>query len=273
MTRDQSPKLQRDSSRDRLDAARAEHWRDKFNTNKPFSQELFTPTQNISQTQSQSQPAAPFTQSLPAKLNPFKKPAEDRTAFLRAISRSPTPDRAQTPFSVRGRERGKRRERENSRSKEYNRTPSIEKPRDRDSGSQRHSQNSSQYYVTPVQWMNYSREREQHDNRGKHDDKRNYDSGAERIRSQNRYFNARYTPSCHHHHHMCDDHYYPRDRSSSQNCPSVNYTPFRQRQFSQEHNRYHTSRDFSNKQHMRQNSPYHNYGKNCSPSPYPPLQP
>jgi hypothetical protein len=121
--------------------------------------------------------------------------------------------------------------------------------------------------------MNYSREREQHDNRGKHDDKRNYDSGAERIRSQNRYFNARYTPSCHHHHHMCDDHYYPRDRSSSQNRPSVNYTPFRQRQFSQEHNRYHTSRDFSNKQHMLQNSPYHNYGKNCSPSPYPPLQP
>jgi hypothetical protein len=98
--------------------------------------------------------------------------------------------------------------------------------------------------------MNYNREREQRDNRGKHDDKRNYDSGAERIRSQDRYFKASYTPSCYDHHHLCDDCYYPRDRSSSRNCPSVNYTLFQQRQFSQEHNCYHTSRDFSNEQHM-----------------------
>ncbi len=82
MTRDQSRKQQRDSSRDRLEAAQTEHCRDKFNKNRPISQEIFSPTQNITQSQWQSQSAAPFTQASPTKANPFQKSAEDRSAFL-----------------------------------------------------------------------------------------------------------------------------------------------------------------------------------------------
>jgi hypothetical protein len=44
LTRDQSPKHQRDDSRDRLDAARSEQRRDKFNKNRPLSQEIFSST-------------------------------------------------------------------------------------------------------------------------------------------------------------------------------------------------------------------------------------
>ncbi len=55
MTSDQSRKLQRDSSTDRLEAARTEQRRrrSKFDKNRPLSQEIFSPTQSISQTQSQ----------------------------------------------------------------------------------------------------------------------------------------------------------------------------------------------------------------------------
>jgi hypothetical protein len=53
MTSDQSRKLQRDSSTDRLEAARTEQRRSKFDKNWPLSQEIFSPTQSISQTQSQ----------------------------------------------------------------------------------------------------------------------------------------------------------------------------------------------------------------------------
>jgi hypothetical protein len=98
MTRDHSPELQRDSSRDRLDAVRTEQRRNKFNKNRPISQEIFSPTQIILQSQSQS--AAPFTQVSPVKPNPFQKSAEDRSAFLQAISRSPSPNRLQTPFTA-----------------------------------------------------------------------------------------------------------------------------------------------------------------------------
>jgi hypothetical protein len=93
MTIDQSPKQQHDDSRDRLDAACSEQRRDRFNKNRPISQEIFSPTQNIPQSQLQSQPSAPFTtQPSPAKPNPFQKSAEDRSAFLLAISRSPSPE-------------------------------------------------------------------------------------------------------------------------------------------------------------------------------------
>jgi len=84
MARDQSPKQQRDDSRDRLDALRSEQRRDKFNKNRPLSQEIFSPTQNMSQSQTQS--STPLTQPSPTKANPFQKSAEDRTAFLHAIS-------------------------------------------------------------------------------------------------------------------------------------------------------------------------------------------
>ncbi len=83
MTRDQSPKQQRDDSRDRLDALLSEQRRDKFNKNRPLSQEIFSPTQNMLQSQTQS--STPLTQPSPVKVNPFQKSAEDRTAFLHAI--------------------------------------------------------------------------------------------------------------------------------------------------------------------------------------------
>ena len=54
MTSDQSRKLQRDRSTDRLEAARTEQRRSKFDKNRPLSQEIFSPTQSISQTQSQT---------------------------------------------------------------------------------------------------------------------------------------------------------------------------------------------------------------------------
>jgi hypothetical protein len=84
MTRNQSPKQQRDSSRDRLDAAGTEQCHSNFDKNRPLTQEMFSPTQSIPQTQTQSSPAAPFTQASPSKLqnNPFLKSAEDRAAFL-----------------------------------------------------------------------------------------------------------------------------------------------------------------------------------------------
>jgi hypothetical protein len=69
MTRDQSPKQQRDSNRDRLGAAKTEQRKDKFNKNRIISQEIFSPTQNIMQSQSQLQPAASFT----SKSQPFSK--------------------------------------------------------------------------------------------------------------------------------------------------------------------------------------------------------
>jgi len=84
MTRNQSPKQQRDSSRDRLDAARTEQRHSKFDKNRPLSLLMISPTQSISQTQTQSPPATPFTQASPSNLqyNPFQKSAEDRAAFL-----------------------------------------------------------------------------------------------------------------------------------------------------------------------------------------------
>jgi hypothetical protein len=158
MTRDQSPKQQRDDSRDRLEAARLEQRRDRFNKNRPILQEIFSPTQNIPQSQLQS--AAPFTQPSPAKLNPFQKSAEDRSAFLQAISRFPSPDRSQTPFLARSREREKCRERENSFSSQQARSPSFDKPDARDERNQKYLQISSQSYVTPGQRPDHSRERE-----------------------------------------------------------------------------------------------------------------
>jgi hypothetical protein len=41
-----------------------------------------------------------LTKASPAKANPFQKSAENRSAFLRAISRSPSPDRSLTPFTA-----------------------------------------------------------------------------------------------------------------------------------------------------------------------------
>jgi hypothetical protein len=128
MARDQSPKQQQDDSRDRLDVARSEQRRDKFNKNRPLLQEIFSPMQNIPQFQTQS--STPLSQPSPAKPNPFQKSAEDRTAFLRAISRSPSTDRLQVPFTSRGRERERQREREreNSFSCQQSRSPSMDKP-------------------------------------------------------------------------------------------------------------------------------------------------
>jgi hypothetical protein len=194
MARDQSPKCQRDDSRDRLDSARSEQRRDKFNANRPISQEIFSPTQNISQ--SQSQPATHSTQPSPAKPNPFQKSAEDRSAFLRAISRSPSPDRLQTPFTARGREQEKRRERESSYSHQQARSPSFDKSEVRDEQNQKYSQSSSQSYVTPGQRSNHSKEREKRAEKDNCSDRQNYDSGADRIKLQDRYFNARYDPRC-----------------------------------------------------------------------------
>jgi hypothetical protein len=184
MARDQSPKQQRDDSRDRLDALRSEQCRDKFNKNRPLSQEIFSPTQNMSQ--SQTKFSTPLTQPSPAKVNPFQKSVEDRTAFLRAISRSPSTDRSQVPFTSRGREREKRRERESSFSRQQSRSPSIDKPDIRNDRSQNFSQNSSQSYVTPGQRSDHSREREKRAEKDSCSHRQNYDSGADRIKSQDR---------------------------------------------------------------------------------------
>ena len=51
MTSDQSPKLQQDSTTDRLGAARIEQRHSKFDKNWLLSQDIFSPTQSISQTQ------------------------------------------------------------------------------------------------------------------------------------------------------------------------------------------------------------------------------
>ncbi len=118
------------------------------------------PTQIITQSQSQSQPAAPFTKASPAKASPFQKSAENRSAFLRAISRSPSTDRSQKPFTARGREREKQRERDNSFPRQQARSLNFEKPNTRDKGNQRHSQSFSQSYVTPGQRPDRSSERE-----------------------------------------------------------------------------------------------------------------
>jgi len=255
MTRDQSPKQQRDDSRDRLDALRSEQRRDKFNKNRPLSQEIFSPTQNMSQSQSQS--STPLTQPSPAKVNPFQKSAEDRTAFLRAISRSPSVERSQVPFTSRGREREKRRERENSFSHPQSQSPSIDKLDVRNDRGQNFSQNSSQSYVTPGQRSDHSREREKRAEKDSRSHRQNYDSGADRIKSQDRYFNARYNP--------------PRDsRNASRNRSpyNQNYPSTRQRQYSQERSRYRNDRNNSYDRHVRNNSPHHNYGRNRSPSPY-----
>ncbi len=73
MARDQSPKLTRDDSRDRLDAFRSEQRKDKFNKNRPLSQEIFSPTQSNPSSPSQMQLSSPLTQSSPSKPNPFAK--------------------------------------------------------------------------------------------------------------------------------------------------------------------------------------------------------
>ncbi len=192
MARDQSPKRQRDDSRDRLDSARSEQRRDRFNANRPISQEIFSPTQNVSQ--SQSQTTIPSSQPSPAKPNPFQKSAEDRSAFLKAISRSPSPDRSQTPFTARGIEREKRRERESSYPCQSARSPSFDKPEVRDERNAKYSQSSSQSYVTPGQKSDHSKERERRAERDNRSDRQNYNSGADGIKSQDRYFNARYDP-------------------------------------------------------------------------------
>ncbi len=157
MARDQSPKRQRDESRDRLDSVRSEQRRDRFNANRPISQEIFSPTQS---SQLQSQNTIPSSQPSPAKPNPFQKSAEDRSAFLKAISLSPSPDRSQTPFTARGREREKRRERENSYPRQSARTPSFDKSEVRNERNPNYSQSSSQSYVTPGQRSDHSKERE-----------------------------------------------------------------------------------------------------------------
>ncbi len=253
MARDQSPKQQRDDSRDRLDALRSEQRRDKFNKNRPLSQEIFSPTQNMSQSQTQS--STPLTQPSPAKVNPFQKSAEDRTAFLRATSRSPSTDRLQVPFTNRGREREKRRERERA-----SRSPSSDKPDIRNDRSQiflQNSSQSSQSYVTPGQRSDHSREREKRTEKDSRVHRQSYDSGADRIKLQDRYFNIRYTP--------------PRDaRNASRNRSlyNQNYPSSRQRQYSQERSHYRNERNNSLDRHVRNNSPYHNYGRNRSPSPY-----
>jgi len=255
MTRDQSPKRQRDESRDRLDSTRSEQRPDRFNANRPISQEVFSPTQNVSQ--SQSQTTIPSSQPSPPKPNPFQKSAEDRSAFLRAISQSPSPDHSQTPFTARGREREKRRERESSYPRQLARSPSFDKPEAKDERNAKYSQSSSQSYVTPGQRSDHSREREKRVEKEHRSDRRNYDSGAERIKSQDRYFNARYDPR-------------HDNRNTSRNHSPYNYrySSTRQQQYSQERNRYLNDRNASNERHARRNSPYHNYGKNRSPSPY-----
>ncbi len=190
MIRDQSPKQQRDESRERLDAARTELRRNKFDKNRPLSQEMFSPTQSFSQSQTQSPIAAPFTQASPAKpaVNPFLKSADDRAAFLRAISRSPSLSRAQTPLTARGREREKRREREDSHPREQARTPSIDRQKEhienRNVEPYRNSQSQSQSYITSGQRDDRSREREKYRQTDRQTDRRNYNSGADRIRSQ-----------------------------------------------------------------------------------------
>jgi hypothetical protein len=255
MARDQSPKQQRDDSRERLDALRSEQRRDKFNKNRPLSQEIFSPTQNMSQSQSQSSP--PLTQPSPAKVNPFQKSEEDRTAFLRALSRSPSTERSQVPFTSRGREREKCRERESSFSHPQSRSPSMDKSDVRNDRGQNFLQNSSQSYVTPGQRSDHSREREKRAEKDSRSCRQNYDSGAERIKSQDRYFNARYTP--------------PRDsRNASRNRSpyNQNYPSSRQCQYSQERSRYRNDGNNSYDRHVRNNSPHHNYGRNRSPSPY-----
>jgi hypothetical protein len=124
-------------------------------------QEIFSPTQNVSQ--SQSQTTIPSSQPSPAKPNPFQKSAEDRSAFLKAISRSPSPDRSQTPFTARRREREKRRERENSYPLQSARSPSFDKPEVREERNAKYSQNSSHSYVTPGQRSDHSKERERYE--------------------------------------------------------------------------------------------------------------
>jgi len=254
MTRDQSPKRHRDESRDRLDSTRTEQRRDRFNANRPISQEIFSPTQS---SQSQSQNTIPSSQPSPAKPNPFQKSAEDRSAFLKAISRSPSPDRSQTPFTARGREREKRRERESSYPRQSARTPSFDKSDARNERNANYSQSSSQSYVTPGQRSDHSKERERRAERDSRSDKRNYNSGADRIKSQDRYFNARYDPR-------------HDNRNTSRNHSPYNphYPSSRNRPYSQERNHYRNDRNASNERYARRNSPYHNYGRNRSPSPY-----
>jgi hypothetical protein len=153
-----------DDCRDRLDAACSEQRNLKFNKNRPLSQEIFSPTQNI--LQSQMQLPTPLTHPSPAKPNLFQKSAEYRSALLRAISRSPSTDRSQAPFTSRGREREKCRERENMSPRQQSRCPSHDKPDTRNGRSQHFLQSSLPSYVTPGQQSNYSRERER-ETRGK----------------------------------------------------------------------------------------------------------
>lgn len=153
------------------------------------------------------------------------------------------------------------------------RPPSIDKSKQTDPGSQRHSQSLSQSYMTPGQCTDHSREIEQRAERGTHNDRWNCNSGAERIRLQDRYFNVGYTPSHDDRHYLRYDCHYSRDdRSSSQNCSSANYSPPVKDNIPKCYC-YRIDIDFSNEQHAWRNSPYHNYGRNHSPSPYAPLQP
>ena len=200
--------------------------------------------------------SSPLTQPSPSKPNPFQKSAEDRSAFLRAINRSPSKDRSQVPFSNRGREREKRRERESSLPCQQSRSPSFDKTHSQNEQSQSYSQNFSPSYMTPGQRSSNSRERQQIIEKNSHSFTQNYDSGAERIKSQDRHFNARYTPTRETHPYRNHSHYKP------------NYPSPRQRQYFHERSHYCNDRSVSNDRHVRNNSPYHNSGRNRSPSPY-----
>jgi hypothetical protein len=100
-------------------------------------------------------------------------------------------------------------------------------------------------------------EREKGAEKDSRSNRQNYDSGADRIKLQDRYFNARYIP--------------PRNNcntSRNRSPYNPNYPSSRQRQYSQERNCYRNDRNVSNKRHVPNNSPNHNYGRNRSPSPY-----
>jgi hypothetical protein len=252
MARDQSPKAVRDSSRDRLETFRSEQRKDKFNKNRPLSQEIFSPTQSDSPLPSKMQLSSPPIQPSPPKPNPFQKSAEDRSAFLRAINRPSSMERSHAPFSSRGRDREKRRERENSLTRQQSRSPSLDRSHSQNENSQSYLPTFSQSYITPGQKPSESKERLR-SNRDDSHTRRHYDSGAERIRSQDKHFNAKYT-------------------SHRESHPYRNHSPYnpnyQQRRYSHDRSYYHRDRNASNDRHARSNSPYHNSGRNRSPSPY-----
>jgi hypothetical protein len=232
--------MAQDDSRDRPDAFRSEQRKDKFNKNRPLSQEIFSPTQNNPSSPSQMQLSYPLIQSPPSKPIPLVKSAEDRSAFLRAINRK----------------REKRRERKNSLPRQQSRSPSLDRPHNQNEQSQAYSQTFSQSYMTPGQRSSNSKERQQITGKDSYWFTQNYNSGAERIKSQDRHFNARYTP--------------PRDSHPYRNHSPYrpNYSSTRQRQYSHKRPHYQNDRSVSNDRRTRNNSPYHNSGRNRSTSPY-----